>query len=440
MSAPARESFLATLTAENAMRRLLWVLLVATLLRVALAFNTYGFEFDMDSLVLLREQLERDVWGAYGALNVPLNLESFDTQYRWPYPPGFMPWAAISGAAADLGFAYDGVVQLPAIAADALLALISFDFLRRRGRSPQECLLGGAVIALAPPLLITSGYHGQIDSLAFLPAAFAVWLWDRDDIWEGRGELSRPLAVGALIGLGASIKFVPLILLAAFFPFVARSPRRAAALIVPAVGIPLLMFVPFLAADPEGVRRAIGYSGSPGAGGLSMLLQPGIVEYRLGDALGSVSFNGPSSFFYDFGGMMALLALAGTSVLLLLKRPEPVLGALLLIVTMYVFAPNNYLHYVVWCLPFLVMAGWTRIAALIAAWMLIPSAIAYWARDPDLAPLYVLAMAILYAGWIALGVMLLRTIRSRGASAPSAPAPRSGPQHSEPGPASSAAS
>lgn len=439
MRAPARESFLATTTAENAMRRLLWVLLVGTLLRVALAFNTYGFEFDMDSLVLLREQLDRDVWGAYGALNVPLNLESFDTQYRWPYPPGFMPWAAISGAAADLGFAYDGVVQLPAIAADALLALISFDFLRRRGRSPQECLLGGAVIALAPPLLITSGYHGQIDSLAFLPAAFAVWLWDRADLWEDRGELSRPLAIGALIGLGASIKFVPLILLAAFFPFVARNPRQAAALIVPAIGIPLLMFAPFLAADAEGVRRAIGYSGSPGAGGLSMLLQPGIVEYRLGDALGSVRFNGPSSFFYDFGGVMALLALAGTSLLLLLKRPEPVLGALLLIVTMYVFAPNNYLHYVVWCLPFLVMAGWTRLAALIAAWMLIPSAIAYWAADPDLAPLYILSMAILYAGWIALGVMLLRTIRPRGASAPSAPASRSGPQHSEPGPASSAA-
>jgi hypothetical protein len=434
MNGAPRESFLSTVTAENAMRRLLWVILIGVGVRVALAFNTYGFEFDMDSLVLLREQLDRDVWGAYGGLNVPLDLQSFDTQYRWPYPPGFMPWAAFSGAAADIGFAYDGVIQLPAIAADAALAIICFDFLRRRGRSPQEYFLGGALIAIAPPLLITSGYHGQIDSLAFLPAALAVWLWDRDDVWEGRGELARPLAVGALIGLGGSIKFVPLILLAAFFPFVARRPKQALALIVPAVGIPLLMFVPFLLADTEGVRRAVGYSGSPGASGLSMLLQPGIVEYRLGDALGSVTFNDTSAFFYDHGGQIALLALAATSALLLVKRPEPVLGALLLIVTMYVFATNNYLHYVVWCMPFLVMAGYTRIAALIAAWMLIPSWIAYWAAEPDLAPVYIVAMTALYVGWIALGVMLLRRIRSPGTLAPSADSPgfRAAPSPSAP--------
>jgi hypothetical protein len=420
---------------QEAMRTLLWLVLAGVGIRLALAFNTYGFEFDMDSFVQLREQLDRDVWGAYGGLNVPLDLHSFDTQYRWPYPPGFMPWVGFSGAAADLGFAFDGVVQVPAIVADAALALICFDFLKRRGRTPEECLFGGAVIVFAPPLLLTSGYHGQIDSAAFLPVAIAVWLWSRDDIWTGRGDLARPLAVGALIGLGASIKLVPLILLAAFFPFVARSPRRALALIVPAIGIPLLMFVPFVLADAEGVRRAVGYSGTPGASGLSMLLQPGIVEYRLSDSLGAVEFNGASEFFYDRGGLMALVALAGASLLLLVKRPEPVLGALLLIVTMYVFAPNNYPHYVAWCLPFLVMAGWARIAALISAWVLVPAVIAYFLADPDMASVYIAMMAVLYVGWIALGVMLLRTIRSPGARAPSADPPEVSPP-SDPAPSS----
>jgi hypothetical protein len=221
-----------------------------------------------------------------------------------------------------------------------------------------------------------------------------------------------------LIGAGAAIKFVPLILLAAFFPFVRRRPRQAAALVGAAVAVPLLLFAPFLLADAEGVRRAVGYSGSPGAGGLSMLLQPEIVSYRLSGDLGNVVFNGSSQFFYEHGGQIALLALAGTSLLLLRRRPEPVLGALLLIVTMYVFAPNNYLHYVVWCVPFLVMAGMLRAAALISAWMLIPCAIAYWIADPALAPLYVASMAVLYAGWLVLGLALLRRVSPSSDPAP----------------------
>jgi hypothetical protein len=403
-------AFLDRVDAGNALRWLWWVIGAGVLVRIAFAFGTYGYDFDMDSLVLVREQLDADLWHAYGSLNVPLDLQSFDTQYRWPYPPGFFPWAWLSGQAADAGLAYHGFVQLPAIAADAALSLICFDFLRRRGRPAREYFLGGALIAVAPPLLITSGYHGQIDSLAFLPAVAAVWLWDRDDIWERRGELARPLTVGLLIGIGASIKFVPLILLAAFFPLVWRRPRQALALVGAALAVPLLLFAPFLLADADGVRRALGYSGSPGAGGLSMLMQPEIVSYRLSGDLGHVVFNGPSQFFYDHGGQMALLGLAGSSLLLLVRRPEPVIGALLLIVTMYVFAPNNYLHYVAWCLPFLVMAGMLRVAALISVWMLIPCAIAYWIADPALAPLYVASMAVLYAGWVALGLVLLRRI------------------------------
>ncbi len=419
------KSWLASIDEREALRALWWVIGIGTLVRVLIAFDTYGYGFDMDSLVMLRHQLDADPLHVYGAMNTPLHLESFHMQYRWPYPPAFFPWAWVSGQAGALGLPFDGVVQLPAIAADAGLALLSFDFLRRRGHRAGRCFLGGALVAIAPPLLLTSGYRGQIDSVAFLPAVGAVYLWDRGDIWERRGELARPLTVGLVIGVGAAVKIVPIILLAAFFPWVVRRPRAALALIVPALAVPLLLLAPFAVADPTGVGRSIGYAGSPGDSGLSMLAQPGLVYARAANDLGSVSLNDATRFFYLHGGELALFALGAISLFLLVTRPEPVLGALLLIVGLYVFGPNDCIQYFSWCIPFLVMAGMLRVAAAVSIWMIVPSAIAYWWHSPALVPLYICTMGVLYLGWVALATALVNRIRfgsARRAGPPVAPA------------------
>ncbi len=99
---------------------------------------------------------------------------------RWPYPSGFLPWIlAADWLTRHIGHHFDGWVQLPQIFADAALAWFVQDFLRLRGCSERLRLTAAAVVAFGPSFFIVSGYHGQIDSLAILPAVAALYVWER---------------------------------------------------------------------------------------------------------------------------------------------------------------------------------------------------------------------------------------------------------------------
>jgi hypothetical protein len=49
---------------------------------------------------------------------------------------------------------------------------------------------------LGPSFIDISGYHGQIDSVAILPAVLALMVWER------RPQPTRSVRAGLLIGLG----------------------------------------------------------------------------------------------------------------------------------------------------------------------------------------------------------------------------------------------
>ena len=70
-----------------------------------------------------------------------------------------------------VGLRFDGWIQLPAVLADAGIALGVLWQLLRCAARPSGCgSARRALVMFGPSFLLVSGYHGQIDSLAILPA------------------------------------------------------------------------------------------------------------------------------------------------------------------------------------------------------------------------------------------------------------------------------
>jgi hypothetical protein len=399
--------------------RILWALVGAGLIaRVAVAFATYGHQFDVDSYALVRDALAADPLRIYGA--VSFDLGGGVEQLRWPYPPAFFAWIALAGTLdGPLGLPFHGLIQLPAILADAAIAVLVYAFLRWRGADERLCLLAAGAVALGPIFAVVSGYHGQLDAVAIAPAVAALVVWEL-------APRRRALAAGLLIGLGAAVKTVPLLLVLALLP-AARDRREALTLIIAAVAIPALLLAPFLAADPDGASAVLGYNGVPGVAGFSLVLQPSLAADWLTGAPPALS--PASDWLFDLGGIPSLAALALLGLFLLRYRPSPVEGAVLVWLTVYAFSPNLFIHYAVWILPFLLLAGYVRAAIAVQAALLIPAICVYaipWSSR-DVALLYApIVIGLWVASLAGLVVLVRRIIDSAPAPAPTRTGPRSG--------------
>lgn len=362
-----------------------WLLLAAGLIvRLVLAFSTGGQPYDIESLLLTRHALGHSLLHAYAVLDVP------GQGFRWPYPAGYFPFLSAAALAGKVsGLAYTSLLRIPSILADTAIAWIVQDFLGRRGASDRERLTATTLIALGPSFILISGYHGQIDGTAILPAVAALVVWERAP------EDRRAMYAGALIGVGGAIKTTPLLMLLALVP-AARSWRQATTLIVTAISIPLAVTAPFLITTPSSVIHALGYRGFPGTSGLSILLQPalgGLLTHQ-------VTLNPSAMFLYDHGGLILLAALLAVTVGF--WRAAPIDRAVLLWLAFYIVTPVFFFQYLVWGLPFVLLARRLRLALGIQLIALTPAAIFYFAssRTSDFVAPYV-------AGMLALWVLLV---------------------------------
>ncbi len=216
--APARRSFAWRLGAILALGGFAGVLIAL--------LSPGGDEFDMSSFRQVLSAL-----GQHGPLGVYDALPHVG-DVRWPYPPVYFPWVYASGVLASHGGpSLELTIRLAPIAANLGIAFVVQDFLGRRGAERSTRLAGAALVAPGPSFLVVSGYHGQFDAVAFLPAVLALTLWERD-------LPRRALWAGLLIGLGGALKTVPLLLLVALLPSVRT--RREAAVLVGAAALPVL--------------------------------------------------------------------------------------------------------------------------------------------------------------------------------------------------------
>lgn len=377
-------------------RTWLWILLGgAAAARIALAFATYGYAYDINSFLIVDAVLRQDGLDAYGVVN------AVQPVFRWPYPPGFFPEILAAGAIErGTGIPLHGTIQLPAIAADLGLAWLVQHYLAVKGAGERVRMMAAGTIALGPLFLLVSGYHGQIDSLAILPAVGALMLWER-------GGERRWLWCGLLIGLGAALKIVPGFALLALLPSM-RTRREGIATAATAVAVPALALAPFLAADPEGIRTIFEYRGGPGQGGLTLLLQPNLADFYVRGAI--PEFNPAVEFLFERGVIVNLLTLAGLALLLFARRPEPVAGMVLVWVALWVTGTSFFFHYLIWGLPFLIMAGRLGTAITIQLVVAVPALIFYlgpWETGLVLIPFVGLMVAL----WLALAVWLVAMVR-----------------------------
>lgn len=327
---------------------MLWGLLAGGLaLRVVLGFAFSGEPYDQDSFAAVRDALAES----------PLDLYAAVSWFRWPFPPGYLPWIAVSGGVSDLtGLAFHGLVNVPAMAADAGIAWIVQRHLGRRGMNELTRLAAAGLVMLGPVFLIVSGYHGQIDSVAILPAVAAVALWER-------GGSRRGLAAGALIGVGIAIKLVPGLMLLALLGSV-RSRREAAALLGAAAAVPLLVLAPYLAHDADAVARALVEFPPRGtAGGIGLLA--------------SLVPNAITGAVLDNANLWNALWVAAVAAVIWRTRPSPTRAAVLVWLAVYAFATGFELQYLVWGLSFLLLDGALVLAAGVQALAFVPFVVSY---------------------------------------------------------------
>jgi len=380
-------------------RRLLFALLAVGLIgRLVLGFATAGHEFDIGTFQLVADVLKDDPLDLYTTLG-QVQLGGI-TVSRWPYPPGSFPWAlATDTLARGSGLPFDGLIHLLPSAMDVGLAWLVQEFLGRRGASERARLLAAALVVLGPSFWMISGYHGQIDAVAILPAVAALIVWDRASADR------RALYAGLLIGVGGAVKTVPLFMVLPLLPWV-RSRREGATLIGAAGAVWLVPLAPWLLTDFSSVRDAMAYTGGPGLGGYPLLLQPELPVSILTQDFVGVEMSSLVRSVHEEARLIVLAGLGATAALLFRFRPPPVEGAVLMWLAFYVVSPAFFFQYLVWGMPFFIMAGHLKKVAVLQGALLPPMLIFYtlpWESHaiPDV---YVVIMGLV---WVALVVACL---------------------------------
>jgi uncharacterized membrane protein len=398
--------------------RALWVVVLGgCAVQLALVLLTSASN-DVATAERVFERLHHSPLHVYGLANGVYDWPS------WPYPPGFFPLLYAAGAAAGrTAIAFDVFFRVPMVVAVGALGWAVAGYRRRLGASVREQLLAAALIVLGPSFLAWSAVWGQIDAVAILPAVLALLVWTGNASRGGR----RALAAGLLIGLGAAIKTVPLLMVFALLP-TARSRREATTLVVAAVAVPVVALIPFLVADAHGALEPLRYRGGPGLGGLSLVAQPALAE-------GALTLNPAhhltalSRLLSDAGSLLTVAAVLVLAAVAHRRRVAPADAACLLWLGFYVFGVNWLGNYVLWGLPFFVLAGQLRGAALLQIALLGPTVLViasyrghYGGDVPaGLVAAYTVAMVAI---WLGLAYALVGSLRNALGARPDSPRAR----------------
>jgi Glycosyltransferase family 87 len=379
--------------------RLLWIIVGAGLaIRVVLAFA-----FEGTDAVLL------GAFAAASARSWDWNAVYDSGLISWPYPPLFLSWlAGASWLSEASGLSFHGLAKLGASLADVGLALAIYVYLGWRGAGERARLAGSGLVMLGPSFIAVSGYHGQIDSVAILPAVLALMLWER------RATSTRAVKAGLLIGLGAAVKVPPLLLVPALLGS-ARSWREATKLVVAAAAVPALVLAPLWISGVD-LHRVTAYRGVPGWGGLSLVVDPGL-GWRWLTAPGFHGPNGATQALQDASTWITVVTLMAYSAFIVRYRPAPVDAVVLLWLAIYVFSPNFLLNYLVWGLPFFIMAGYLAEVALLQALLIAPT-VAYYlslteSRSMVDGVVYVPFLIALWLFWVGATFIVVRRIVRR---------------------------
>ena len=211
------------------LKALLWVLIAGVLSRL----------FLIDTPAFTTHDVQRYLWDGAVAINgldpyrvAPDSPLAQTLRSIWPtpaehaayptlYPPGALALFAFSALAGKTGGIWCWKILVTV--ASIVTLLIGYRWLIRRG-TPQYLPL----LALSPLLLLETGVGAHVDAFSALAVIAALYAF----------ETGKRGMAGILIGLGALIKLLPLVLLLPFSIYLlrARRVRQTCTIIVGALG------------------------------------------------------------------------------------------------------------------------------------------------------------------------------------------------------------
>ncbi len=366
-------------------RRALWALIAVGIgYRLVIAFASEGLIYDITSFqIVINDLLGPDPLSLYRDVNAEA--------LRWPYPTGYFPFLLVLHAVeVNTGLPFHGLVSAAPIAADVGIAWVVQAYLGDRGHSERVRLAAAALVVFGPSFAFHSAYEGQLDSVAIFPAVLALLVWERWPV--GR----RAMAAGILIGIGAALKTFPIFALLALLPW-ASNRRELLTLLGTGAAVPVVALAPWLIMQPDETVEALRYSGLPGLGGLSLLGQPSLAtSWLVTDQFRLTSL---TQILLDIRVFTTATALVAMAAFLWRYRPPPATGVLMVYLAVFAFGVNFGPRYLLWALPFVLLAGRLRAVILLQA-ITFPAAalLAFRTHDAQwVATAYVVLMLLLLA-------------------------------------------
>jgi len=322
--------------------------LAAFLLKLAIAFNTFGTNdvvtFYQFGKALNENGLEWTYRHSISFNHPPLTAYYLRAIYQLDHQPFFR----------DNGLTFPFLLRFPGILAD-LIVVLALLWLQKEDRQfflPTWALL---LFALSPVSLMVSGFHGNTDPVMVMFLVLA-------SLFCVRG---KPALCGLFLALSCQIKIIPLLLLPIFF-FFWLSRRRVVAFSLPfllASGV--LWSEPLLKFPALFLKNVLSYGSFWGIWGITYWLR--LTDLPMFSMVTFYHFPPMQNFVVT----VLKLIIIGAVLMIAWRRRNLTERALLdsiayAWIAFFVFAPGVCAQYMVWLAPFILILSPTLFAWLLA--------------------------------------------------------------------------
>ncbi|MFN2568342.1 MAG: glycosyltransferase 87 family protein [Candidatus Dormibacteria bacterium] len=261
------------------------------------------------------------------------------------YPPAiYWWWALASSVPSDHPHLYSALVRLPFWVADAAVAPFLVMLLRHQGAEARTAVAAGVLYAINPVAMAVPALHGQFDPLVVLPLVGGIALIRR-----------RPGVAGVMAGAATAIKPWPVFFIVPLLALM--MPRQWPRFIAGLIAAPAATFALYGLIHPEhligGLYRVATYVAHRQGLGTSLLFRDGVPTWVVTTA------NLLAGAASSTAGLVA--ARRGRS------PAETMAVAMLVLLTL---SPTVSDQYLMWPIPFLLMAGRLRMVAFLSAGLL----------------------------------------------------------------------
>ncbi len=301
---------------------------LAFVCKILLALKTFGTNdvYTWESFM---------VWSRYLGVALYREAPGFNHPPSMIHALRFLGWAA---AATGLPFPF--CLRFPGMLADAGSLWLVCLMLRKRLAEPS---ISRAIflLALAPPSILISGFHGNTDTVMIFFLLLSIYLAERDFAWPA----------GIAFGLAISVKVLPVICVPVFLLY-PNTRRWKIAFCAAAAAVLLLAWSPYVFQDPGAIFPQIfGYRSHYGIWGLSFLAE------WLGLVAPGLAWLNP--LFAQFGPWLSLAVVTLLAYRMnCAPKPPPLFSQVGLVLLFFLAASSGFgVQYLAWVVPFVVPLG-----------------------------------------------------------------------------------